>query len=208
MKKIIASLVVLAFATTTTQAQYPQRKMRRMHPGQQQMMMQRQLNLSEEQKQKFKILNEDFRKNMMDMRKQDDMTVKEWRNRMANLNKQHRSNLQNVFTQEQKARIEKMRMERRQMAEIDAKARMEKLKLQLSLTDEQTAKLNNQRKEMIDKMKALHENRLMDMMEKREEMRSLMEKRKETMQSILTDEQKKKMQEMRMRQPRKPGKLS
>jgi hypothetical protein len=35
-----------------------------------------------------------------------------------------------------------------------------------------------------------------------------MEKRKETMRSILTDEQRKKMEEMKMHHPRKPGKLS
>lgn len=207
MKKIFISLTVLAIAITTIQAQDPQRKMDRMKRGQG-MMMQHQLDLTEEQKQKFKALHEDFRKKMTDLRKQDEITVKEWRSRMAELQKKHRTEMQNVFTAEQKARMEKMRKERKQMAEIDAKARMEKLKLQLKLTDDQTAKLNSQRKEMMDKMKALHEDQSMDMMQKREEMRSFMEKRKETMQSILTDEQKKKMQEMRMHQPRKPGKLS
>lgn len=180
-----------------------------MHPGQQQqMMMYRQLHLSEEQKQKFKTLNEDFRKNMMDLRKQDDITVKEWRNRMETLQKKHREDLQGMFTQEQKAQMEKMKRERKQMAEIDAKARTEKMKIQLGLSNEQSEKLNNQRKEMMEKMKALRENQTMDMEKKREEIKALMEKRKETMRSILTHEQRKKMQQMKMHLPRKPGELS
>lgn len=206
MKKIFAGLVVLAMTVTIIQAQDPQRKMDRMKQGRG--MMHQHSDLTVEQKQKFKALNEDFRKKMTDLRKQDEITVKEMRSRMADLQKKHHTEMQNVFSAEQKARMDKMKMERRQLSEIDAKARMEKMKLQLSLSDEQTAKLNNQRKEMLDKMKTIHENHSMAMMEKREEMRSLMEKRKETMQSILTDEQKKKMQEMRMRQHRKPGKLS
>lgn len=201
MKKIFTSLVVLAITVSAIQAQNPQRKMQHMKPGQG-MMMHPKMDLTEEQKQKIKALNDDFRKKITDLRKQDQITVKEWRSRMAELQKKHRTDMQNVFTSDQKARMKKMRMEKKQMAEIDAKARMEKLKLQLNLTDEQTSKLNNQRKEMMDKMKALHENQSMDMMEKREEMRSLMENRKETMQSILTNEQKKKLQEMRKQQPR------
>jgi Spy/CpxP family protein refolding chaperone len=60
----------------------------------------------------------------------------------------------------------------------------------------------------MEKMKSLHENKSLDMMKKREEAKALMEKRKETMKSILTDEQRKKIQEMKKYYPRKPGKLS
>jgi Spy/CpxP family protein refolding chaperone len=172
------------------------------------MMMHQQLNLSEEQKQKFKTLNDNYRKNMSDLRKQEDITVKDWRNRMADLQKKHRTDMQNVFTAEQKTRMEKMKTERKQMAEIDAKARMEKMKLQLDLSQEQTDKLNSQRKVMREKMNALRENQSMHMGMKREEMRTMMEKRRESIRSILTEEQIKKMNEMRMRQPRRSGKLS
>jgi len=214
MKKIIAGLAVLAVTVSAIQAQDPQRKMHRMQQGHQRM-MRAEMNLSEEQKQRFKTLNDDFRKNMTELRKKDDITVKEWRSRMAELQKKHRDEIQNVFSKEQKERMEKMRAERRQMAEIDAKARMEKMKLHLGLSNEQSDKMIAQRKEMMEKMKTLRENNVMDFQKKREAMRDLMQKRHEAMRSILTEEQQRKMfrmnrmREMRnMHPPMKPGKLS
>jgi Spy/CpxP family protein refolding chaperone len=214
MKKIIAGLAVLAVTVSAIQAQDPQRKMHRMQQGHQRM-MRAEMNLSEEQKQRFKTLNDDFRKNMTELRKKDDITVKEWRSRMAELQKKHRDEIQNVFSKEQKERMEKMRTERRQMAEIDAKARMEKMKLHLGLSNEQSDKMIAQRKEMMEKMKTLRENNVMDFQKKREAMRDLMQKRHEAMRSILTEEQQRKMfrmnrmREMRnMHPPMKPGKLS
>ena len=207
MKKIFSNLFVAVIVLTTAQAQNPQWKMHRMHPGKHTMINQ-QLNLSEEQKNKYKMLNEDFRKNMMNLRRQDDITVKEWKNRMTDLHKKHRMDMQSVLTPEQKGRIEKMKAERKQMAEIDAKTRMEKMKIQLGLSNEQAEKMRNQRMEMMNKMKALRENQSMDMQKKREEIKMMMEKRRETMKSILTDEQRKQMEEIRMHYKRKPGKLS
>jgi hypothetical protein len=207
MKKIFISLAVLVIAITSIQAQEPPRKMDRMK-REQGMMRHQQLNLSEEQKQMFKTLNEDFRKKMTDLHKQDDITVKDWRNRMADLQKKHRTDMQNVFTAEQKTRMEKMRTQRRQMAEIDAHARTEKMRIHLDLSKEQVDKLNSQRKVMREKMNALRQNQSMHMGMRREEMRTMMEKRRESYRSIFTDEQQKKMHEMRMRQPRRSGKLS
>ena len=78
MKKIVFILVALALITSTIQAQNPHRKMRSMHRGQHPM-AQHKPALTEEQKKRFWDLNEDFRKNLMDLRKKDDITVKEWK---------------------------------------------------------------------------------------------------------------------------------
>ena len=45
---------------------------------------------------------------------------------------------------------------------------------------------------MLEKMKAIHENKSQDMMKKREEMKVLIQKNKENMRSILNEEQYKK----------------
>ncbi len=128
MKKIFAGLVVLAMTVTTIQAQDPQRKMDRMKRGQGMMMHQRS-NLTEEQKQKFKALNEDFRKKMTDLRKQDEITVKEWRSRMAELQKKHHTEMQNVLSPEQKARLEKAGRGRFQKAGRFQEGRLQKRRL-------------------------------------------------------------------------------
>ena len=110
MKKIIFSLIVLVFTITILQAQHPEKRMQGQQRNGKSHMAHQQLNLSEEQKNKLKSLNEEFRKNMTELKKKDDITVKEWKTRMADLKKQHNSNLQNVFTPEQKSQMEKMKL--------------------------------------------------------------------------------------------------
>ena len=56
---------------------------------------------------------------------------------------------------------------------------------------------------MHEKMKVIHENKSQDMMKKREEMKTMIQKNKENMRSILNEEQLKKMKEMRKSTPRK-----
>ena len=83
MKKI----VVLMLAMISIIASQSQEKM----PGQRKefrdKMMAEKLKLSEEQKQKAKLLNEEYRKKMTELRKKDDMLVKDWKNQMMELNK-------------------------------------------------------------------------------------------------------------------------
>ena len=171
-------------------------------------MMSEKLKLSEEQKQKAKALNEDYRKKMEELRKKDDILVKDWRNQMTELNKKHKEDMSALLSKEQKEQIEKYKVEHKKMAEIDANARMEKMKLRLDLNNNQVEKIKKQNSEMREKMKAIHESKSQDMTKKREEIKTLMQKNKENMRSILNEEQFKKMQEMRKSMPRKRRVLS
>jgi hypothetical protein len=153
-------------------------------------------------------LNEDYRKKMDALRKKDDILVKDWRNQMMELNKKHREDMQNLLSKEQKAQIEKMKLDRKKIAEIDANARIEKMKVQLDLNNDQVENIKKQHSEMLEKMKVIQENKSLDQMKKREEMKVLMQKNKENMRSILNEEQYKKMQEMRKSMPRKRRVLS
>jgi hypothetical protein len=207
MKKIILSVLVCSLAVAVTAQEIPERKSERpmmlqKHQGRRHMpgMDMRQLNLTQAQKEQFKAQHESFRKQMEELKKNDNITVKEWRNRMASLRKDQQAKMQAILTGEQKAQIEKMKAEHKAMQEIDAKARMEKMKLHLGLSDDQVAKITRNRTAMMEKMKALRENDKMDMDQKKEQMKALMKNQKEQMKSILTEEQMKKLQ-----QDRKPG---
>lgn len=160
-------------------------------------MMAERLKLTEEQQQRAKTLNENFRKQMTELRKKEDITVKEWRNQAMELNKKHREEMRNLLTNEQKDRMEKFKLERKQMTDIDADAKLEKMKLRLDLNKEQFEQLKKQRAETMEKMRSIRENNAMDMMNKRAEIRALMERRRENMKSILTEDQMKKMHELR-----------
>ena len=138
---------------------------------------------------------EGFRKQMEELTKNENITVKEQRTRMENLRKEQRSKMQSILTPDQKAQVEKMKSDRKAMNEVDAKARAEKMKIRLGLSDEQSAKMELNRKEMAGKMKAIRENKSLSEEKKREAMHELMKTQKESMKSILTEEQQKKMKE-------------
>jgi len=63
---------------------------------------------------------------MTELRKKDDITVKEWKSQMMDLNKKHREEMKNLLTTEQKDQVEKIRTEKRKMAEINGKREWKK----------------------------------------------------------------------------------
>jgi hypothetical protein len=195
MKKIALSLLIATMAVVTLQAQDTNPYQHKMHKGHDFGMMAEKLNFSEDQKASMKKINEDFHAQMDELKKNDNITVKEWKSRMETLRKGHQAKMQGLLTNDQKAQLEKMKTEGQAMHEADAKARMEKMKIKLGLTDDQVAKLNTSRSDMMGKMKALRENNSLDEGSKREQMKELMKQQKENMKSILTEEQLKKWQE-------------
>src|SRR4026208_1967857 len=128
MKKIL----VLALALTTiisVQAQEKRAPFQRKEFRDK--MLTEKLKFSEEQKEKAKTLNEDYRKKLTELRKKEDITVKDWRNQMMELNKKRREDMRGLLTNDQKEQVEKIKLERKKIADIDNNARMEKMKLRL-----------------------------------------------------------------------------
>jgi Spy/CpxP family protein refolding chaperone len=195
MKKMIllaAGVIFLAAAhAQDRKGQHPKGKMK----GQHEMMMMNKLNLTEAQKSQMKTINEDFRKQMTELKKNEDITVRDWKSKMNGIREEHKARIQALLTSDQKAQIEKMRAEHKAMQDKDAKARMEKMKTQLDLTENQVAQLAKNRSEMEQKMKAIRENKSLDETAKKEQIKELMKSNKEKMKSIFTEEQLKKMKE-------------
>lgn len=197
MKRVLTAAVVI-LAALQVQAQEPgPHEMRKRGMHKRGGMEFRQLELTAGQKAGFKKQHDEFRKQMEELKKNENITVKEWKTRKEALMKKHRESMQNILTTEQKAKLEKQRADRMAMHEVDAKARLEKMKIQLGLSNEQAAKLEKQRSEMKTQMKALHDNQQLNQEQKREKMKELMKKQKETMKGVLTPEQQKKLDEMK-----------
>ncbi len=205
MKKIILSAVVLTMAFAVQAQEIPERKgerppmteRKKHHQG----MEFQKLNLTEEQKVKFKTQNESFRKQMEELKKNDNITVKDWKAKAENIRKEHKNNTQTILTSEQKAQVEKIKAEGKAKHEAIGKERGEKMKTALGLTDEQSAKMQSNRKEIGEKMKSLRKSTSLSDEQKKEQMKKLMKKQKESMKSILTDEQLKKLKETKHKRP-------
>lgn len=203
MKKVILMMVAVAItALTVVQAQeIPERKRGEFRPVHKERMHGKKelasLNLSEEQKTKMKAMNQDFRKKMEDLRKQDNITVKESREKMEALRKDHQAKFQSVLTAEQKTQMEKDKEARKAKAKEFGEKRQARMKEQLKLTEEQSKKMAEQRKVTSEKMKTIRENAALSDLQKREQVKEVMKKQKEEMKSILTEEQLQKMKENR-----------
>ena len=208
MKRIIVSVLAIALTVTAVQAQeIPERKHdgvhrqggHKRHHGQEMA----DLNLSEEQKAKFKALNEDQHKQMAELKKQDNITVKESRERMEALRKDHHAKVQALLTPEQKTQIEKKKVERKAKMGEMGKARGERMKKELNLTDDQSAKLDASRKKMAEKMKSIRDDKSLTEEQMKGKSKELRKQQMESMKSILTEEQLQKMKENRKHQGKK-----
>jgi Spy/CpxP family protein refolding chaperone len=193
MKKLIVSVILTAISFAAMQAQEgPEfRKGKRHHH---EMAIQK-LNLSEDQKTKFRTLNEGFRKEMEELQKQDNITVKEWKSRKEKLRTDHKKSIERLLTNDQKEQLKKMQADREVQSTARGEKRMDMMKEQLALTNEQSAKMKELRSELSEKMKGIRENKSLEPEQKKEQMKDLMKQNKEKMKSILTDEQLKKLQE-------------
>ena len=198
MKKVTAGLVLIMFLALGASAQ----EKRGSHHGKYKAKHHRQhitkdLNLSEDQKQKMQAARDDYRKQMSDLNKNENLTVKEMRDRKASLAKEHKAAMDGILTQEQKNKIQEQRnqaIEKRK--EMQAK-RSEKMKKDLALTDDQSAKLKTLNENYKNQFESIRKDESMDRTAKQEKFKALHLQQKEELKSVLTPEQIQKMNEMK-----------
>lgn len=187
MKKIIMSaLIAVAVAgSASAQDQQPRREgFGRHHYGFSQ------LNLTDEQKAEMKTINEDFKKQMTELQKNEDITVREWKSKMKTIREDHQTKVQQVLTTEQKASLEKMRQDRKgKMHKRGGRQNLDSLKKELNLTAEQESALKQNRTEMMQKLKAIKEDKSLSEEQKKAEMKKFREQQQQSLKSILTEEQ-------------------
>jgi len=208
MKRIIVS--VLAIALTVTAAQAQDVSGRKHDAGQRHEGHKRHhgremadLNLTEEQKAKLKTLNTEHHKQLAELKKQDNITVKESKEKMEALRKDHHEKLQALLTPEQKTQLEKKKEERKGKMGVWNNGRGERMKKELNLTNEQSAKLDAGRKKMAEKMKSIRDDKSLTEEQAKEKSKELRKEHMQIMKSILTEEQLKKMKEGRKHHGRK-----
>jgi Spy/CpxP family protein refolding chaperone len=161
------------------------------------------LNLTEEQKAKFRELNSDHRKQIAELKKQDNITVKDSKEKMAALRKDHRARIQALLTPEQKSQLERKRAERHSKMGDRHQDFAAKMKKELNLTDEQSAKLDASRKAAKEKMQAIRADKSLSAEQVRTKTKEIRKEQVKTMKSILTEEQLKKMKEGKKHDRRK-----
>ena len=146
-------------------------------------------------------INKEYRQKSEDLFKQDNSTLKQYKAGLLALQKEKKDKLAALLTPQQKDQMaaRKKRMdENRQVMEV---ARLERLKLHLSLSDDQVAKIKAGQENLRSQFKAIHENDNLLPQQKMEQMKALMAKRNDTYKSVLTPEQYTQFEKMHHRRP-------
>lgn len=195
MKKVFIPLVALLALTVSVNAQ--QMGKGRHHHKEGHGMMAKQLNFSDAQKSQAKSINDDFRKKMQDLNKQENITVKEQRDRKAALQKERKTKMDGLLTAEQKTKMAQLKADQKAKHEERYAKHLDKMKTSLNLTDDQVAKLKSQRAATQAKAEKIKNNESLSREQKKEQMMALKAEAKAQHEKVFTAEQLKKKEELK-----------
>ena len=180
MKKLVGSLLALMLVVSASHAQ--DRKDHKRHgKHHHKQMLSEQLNFSEDQKKQLKDINVEFKKQMIELKKNDNITVKEYKTRKETIRKEQFQKTQSLLTPEQKSKLEQMKQEKMAKSKERSKDHMESMKTKLNLSEEQMGKLKASNEAFSVKAKEIRNNQSLTSDQKREQFKALAEqKKKET----------------------------
>lgn len=196
MKKLLIPLIAIFALTATVNAQDKMGK-KGHHNKHQKGMMAKQFNFTDAQKAQAKTINEDSRKKMQELNKNEGITVKEQRDRKAAILKERKSKMDGLLTTEQKAKQAQLRAEHKAKKEAAYAKRLDKMKTNLNLTDEQVTKLKTQQAANHAKAQQIKNNELLSREQKKAQMMALKTQAKDQHNKIFTADQLKKKEEMK-----------
>jgi Spy/CpxP family protein refolding chaperone len=198
MKKALIGMALAAFVVTGACAQDQSTGLTERSKGHHRMDKLQQLNLTDEQKTELKSINEDYKQQMTDLKKSEDkITVTEWKSKKSTMRKEHREKVQKLLTEEQKASLKNMKHERKRDMRKHGARRLEHMKKELNLTDDQVAAIKKNHDTMGEKFKAIREDKNLTEDQKKVELKEFKKQQHESLKSILTEEQLQKLEQQK-----------
>ncbi len=155
------------------------------------------LNLTEAQRQQMKSINMDFKNRLQELKKNDNMTVKEFNAKKEALMQERKQKTQALLTAEQKNQMKQFKKEHSDKREIESGKRIEKMQINLGLSNDQVAKMKAQKEIYKSRTEAIKNNQSTGNERKKEQLKALREERKNSFKSFLTPEQLQKLEAMK-----------
>jgi Spy/CpxP family protein refolding chaperone len=205
MKKVLIPLIALLALTVSVNAQDKVGRKGHHHNKHERGMMAKELNFSDAQKSQAKVINEDARKKMQELNKNEIITVKEMRDRKAAIQKERKTKMDGLLTAEQKTKQTQLKAGHKAKKEAEYAKHLDKMKTNLNLTNEQVAKLKTQRAANHAKAEQIKNNESLSREQKKTQMMALKAEVKEQHNKIFTAEQLKKRDEMKKAHGDKSG---
>ena len=162
------------------------------------------LQLTEEQRKQGKTIRENANKQVTELYNNDKLTLGDFKKKKAAILKDQKEKMDGLLTAEQKTKLAEGKKRMADNMQVQAAARLERMKINLGLKDDQVAKIKTAQTQLHEKLKALHEDETLLPEQKKEQMKALMEKQKESLKTVLTAEQLAKLESRKpMREGRK-----
>ena len=149
----------------------------------------RELHFTPDQKKQMQAINMDYRKKSSDLYKKDDLTLREYKAQLLALQKEKKNKLQGILTPEQKNKMAEFKKKREENVQVMAAAHLERMKINLKLSDQQAATIKSEQQNLRAQMQSIRENDNLMREQKMEQIRALLAKQKEAIKSVLTPEQ-------------------
>lgn len=159
--------------------------------------MMKDLNLTDAQKVQMKASMEDYKIQMKALKENDNITVKEMKERRKALHDQQKAKMKSLLTTEQLNKMEGSRAAMHQKRTDMGANRMEKMKTELNLNNDQAARLKAQNEAIRDQVKTIKANQTLSNEAKKEQIKAIKDAAKIERKNILSAEQIKRMEEMR-----------
>ena len=160
-------------------------------------MMMKDMNFTDAQKAQLKANRQLYKTQMQELNKNENITVKEQRDRKQALRTEQKAKMQALLTPEQKNKMEeskaKMEDQRKEMGE----KRMEMMKTKLGLNDDQVLKMKAQHEATHAQLKAIKQDQTLSRADKKEKMKAIKDEAMQQRKSILSTEQMKKMEDLK-----------
>ncbi len=197
MKNIFLSLLAFAVMSGSAIAQQKRDHKTPHGPKHRHGMMMKALNLTPEQQKQMRASHDAFKKQMEELNKNENITLKEFRDKKYALRKEQKAKWMTMLTPEQKNRMTRMKTEHKARKDEQFANHLENMKTKIGLTDDQVAKLKAQRETMHTKISNIRENDKLTREQKRDQLMALKEEAKEQHKKIFTEEQLKKMESLK-----------
>lgn len=152
------------------------------------------LQLTEGQRKQSKAIRENASKQIEALYKNDKLTLGDFKKQKAAILKEQKAKLEGLLTAEQKTKLAEGKKRMADNMQVQAAARLERMKINLGLKDEQVAKIKTAQTQLREKIKALHEDESLLPEQKKAQMKALMDQQKESLKSVLTAEQLAKLE--------------
>ncbi len=197
MKKLIVTAIGFTALLFSAQAQETRKQNNQSGQRHEKHHMAKELNLTEAQKEQLKTNRESMRAQLADLEKNDQLTVKEYRSKKAEIQKDQKAKMDNILTEEQKQKFAATKMGRHGKDGKHRSFNPDHLKASLNLSDDQVTRLKQNREQKKAALQSIREDKQLTPEQKKEKMSAVKSQSKTFYKETLTPDQYEKMESMK-----------